>query len=167
MNMLCQRCQSRPAAVHSISINNGVKHEEHLCQECAAQMGHLKLTPDLNFHKIFPSFFTELNPHPAKTEKQCPNCHTGHDELRHTGKPGCPQCYLSFENDFKLLFSRIHGENLHRGKLPLSLKEKPNTAEALKSMLIHLVQEENYEEAAKVRDQIRLLEEEKAGEGLE
>lgn len=39
--------------------------------------------------------------------------------------------------------------------------------ESLKSRLIHLVQEEKYEEAAKIRDQIRLLEAEKAGEGHE
>ncbi len=165
--MLCQKCQCRPAEVHSISIKNGIRHEEHLCQECAAQSGHLNIMPDLNFHKIFPSFFTNFKARPAKEEKQCPYCGIYYAELKNSGKPGCPQCYTSFENDFKSLFSRIHGGDFHRGKLPAKLKEEPNMLESLKSRLIHLVQEEKYEEAAKIRDQIRLLEAEKAGEGHE
>lgn len=161
--MLCQKCQSRPATVHSVSIDNGHKHEEHLCEECASAKGFLNISPELGFYKLLPQFFTELNPHLVRGGRACPNCGWVSEEMRRGSKPGCPQCYEEFQQELKPLLNRIHGADCHRGKISLEVKQQPDALESLKNRLAALVEEEKYEEAAGIRDQIRRLEQEKAG----
>ena len=161
--MLCERCHSREATVHSIIVNGDARREEHLCEECAAKLSHFQFAPELNFHKIFPQFFTPQDAEAPETGKTCPHCSQTAAAFRKTGKPGCPECYKVFGDEIKPLLSRIHGSQTHRGKAPENLVSKDKLAD-LRSRLQILVAEENYEEAARVRDEIRSLEQVKAGD---
>lgn len=81
---------------------------------------------------------------------------------------GCSKCYDKFEPQMELLLRRIHGGGIHVGKVPArsgaGLKEKRVLSD-LKNKLQELIQKEEFEEAALIRDKIRELENNAKGEG--
>ncbi|NLP45984.1 MAG: hypothetical protein GX347_02930 [Epulopiscium sp.] len=92
---------------------------------------------------------------------QCPSCKMTYDEFKKTGKLGCENCYQVFEHYLYSLIKRMHGNTNHTGKLPqraatdLKLERK---IRELKKELKTAIEEEAYEKAAQLRDQIRALE---------
>jgi len=160
--MQCQRCQQRPANVHIVQVNNGVKREEHVCQQCAAQMGLAaigSLGQSNPLEKIFPNLFTpEADP---ETDRACPRCGYSCQELRESGRLGCGECYHYFNEELQPVLQRIHNSLHHHGKIPqrlggaLGLKRQ---LDDLRNQLARCVLDERFEEAAQLRDQIRELE---------
>jgi protein arginine kinase activator len=114
---------------------------------------------------------------PASTEPQlqCPNCGYQLSTFRQNGRLGCTKCYDSFRQVLDPLISSIHGNVRHtEAKAPIQppvaeqtpREEKPKTAEdagdpqttALRKKLKEAIQEERYEDAALIRNEIRKLE---------
>src|SRR5690554_5484433 len=105
--MLCNRCQKREAKVLYTEIINGVKAEQHLCQECATNYTSFQMEkPLLNSEMTLNSLLsTLLGTYNSNTEKQfgekkqgytCKNCGTNFDEFLNRGRFGCSQCYKTF-----------------------------------------------------------------------
>lgn len=104
--------------------------------------------------------------------KQCPKCNMSLKELVKKGKLGCPNCYEYYQSELSQVIYMSHGtpgksatELQHEGKIPKN-KPKSNTQETDKMLLTklnyklaHSVQQENYEQAAKLRDMIEILQE--------
>lgn len=166
--MLCDNCKRREANVHITKIVNNDKTSINLCEECAReyqdQIGFVQ--PSFSFHK----FLAGLLEHPAMMPEKtglspegtkCPVCGTTRQVFSQYGKLGCDRCYDTFAAGLSPLIKRVHGRGRHTGKVPgrggqaIKLKKE---LEALKSKLQELVAREEFEEAAKVRDQIRELE---------
>lgn len=168
--MLCEKCQARTATVHMVSINNNHREEHHLCEVCAAQNSQFKMVPEFSLQKIFPNFFT-ADEKRATVPGRCPNCGWNYQNLQEGSYLGCSQCYEHFGPVLRPLLERAHGSVLHKGKIPLKISPSPkppkSRIESLKLKLDKLVKEEKFEEAALIRDQIRSLEEKKAGEAHE
>ncbi|AKX92989.1 hypothetical protein MTHERMOG20_12200 [Moorella thermoacetica] len=159
--MLCERCQERPASVHVTRIINGEKTELYLCQECARE-----LQPQLNFS--IPQFLAGLLDYDPELEvkappavERCPECGLTYEQFHETGRLGCPECYHHLAPRLDPLIRRIQGSSQHRGKVPrraggnLRLRRE---IENLRARLQQLVQQEEFEKAAQVRDRIRDLE---------
>lgn len=159
--MLCERCQQRPASVHVTRIVNGEKTELYLCQECARE-----LQPQLNFS--IPQFLAGLLDYDPELEvkappsvESCPECGLTYEQFHETGRLGCPGCYHHLAERLDPLIRRIQGSSQHRGKVPrraggnLRLRRE---IENLRARLQQLVQQEEFEKAAQVRDRIRDLE---------
>ena len=93
-------------------------------------------------------------------EKKCTLCGAAFAELVKEGKVGCPECYKVFAEELAPTISRIHGTGVHIGTAPERYKEgrerKERIAE-LESKLKRAVEAEEYEEAAKLRDELRKL----------
>jgi protein arginine kinase activator len=103
---------------------------------------------------------------------RCPDCGTSWQEFKDTGLRGCAKDYELFLNQIKGVIERAQsGGNHHTGKLPTRVgggegapkKEDPiklRQQELLKlrKELAKAVEGESYEQAAKLRDQIRGLE---------
>lgn len=118
-----------------------------------------------NQHDIIPPTI------PKEALKCCPNCnHTTMDIIK-TGKLGCPYCYTAFEGELSNVIYATHAgpgspEQLtHTGKKPKNWQPPAPPPENKKLTLIKLqykmnlaVKEEDYEYAAKLRDQIKELE---------
>jgi protein arginine kinase activator len=162
--MLCDRCKNKEATVHNITMHGNIKKEEHLCEDCASDLKYFKFAPEFFFHKAFPKFFTPLSGFKEETIKICPHCGKSGAELRKHGKPGCPECYTFFIEELQPLLTRIHGSAIHRGKIPAYLRHKDSELSQLRLRLQQLVKEENYEEAASIRDKIKALGPTEAGE---
>ncbi len=95
-------------------------------------------------------------------QKLCPNCGIAFKEFRAQGRLGCPHDYVVFEDELLPLLENIHGETTHVGKVP---KRSPQASQLqfqlikLRNELRSSVEEERYEDAARIRDSIRHIEE--------
>jgi protein arginine kinase activator len=91
----------------------------------------------------------------------CEACGISYVDFRNHGRFGCAHDYDAFKAELLPLLDSIHGDVKHLGKTPRRL---PRTQSAqvelttLRRRLQQLVTEENYEEAARVRDRIKELE---------
>lgn len=168
--MLCQNCQQREANVHITKIINGVKQELHLCEECAREnnefniniMNPFSFASPMSFQNILEGFFEIMgSPYQIPEPITCPVCHQSFDDFKRTGKMGCANCYRTFNAEITPIIKRVHGNIQHTGKVPKRtggiLKIKRDI-ERLKEELRIAVMNEEYEKAAKLRDQIKELE---------
>jgi protein arginine kinase activator len=168
--MLCDKCKSRPASVHVIRTENGARSEQHLCEGCAAEMGHFNFGEELKLHQFFPGFFSDTIPDAISRRDStecCPHCGMTYKELVEKGRLGCDKCYEVFAQQLQPLLFKLHAADRNRGKYPLphwdqhkTGKEKDNTLQLLRKELAGLVKAEKFEEAAIIRDKIKILEEE-------
>ena len=160
--MLCDICSKDEATVHITEIVNGQMAELHLCEECArkknvAMEQHFSLSDLLGG-------LADISTVLDKTEmagKRCSNCGMIYEDFRKTGRLGCSECYVTFRDSLASLLKRIHGSDHHLGKFPLGKagKVKAKTRiQDLRARLSAAIQLEEYERAAKLRDQIRILE---------
>ncbi|MCF6411886.1 UvrB/UvrC motif-containing protein [Pseudalkalibacillus salsuginis] len=168
--MYCQECQQRPATLHFTKIINGKKNEFHICEQCAKEKGdlipgsnsfsiHNLLSGLLNFDQPLSD---SNNPQPDKQVTQCDQCGLSYTKFAKIGRFGCPDCYKTFESKLTPMFKRIHGGNTsHTGKIPKRIGSElieRKKIDQFKQKLQQLIIQEEFEEAAKVRDQIRMME---------
>ena len=160
--MLCEVCKQAQATVHLTEIVNEQMSELHLCEACANQKG-----AQVESHFGLADLLSELADFGKTPEaedvatKACPNCGMTYDDFRKVGRLGCAQCYHVFKRSLGGLLKRIHGSPIHVGKTPARLV-KPAKAKSelteLKKKLGRAIEEEEFEEAARLRDQIRRME---------
>ena len=169
--MLCNKCQNKLATIHITKVINGQKKELMLCEECARNSEGLGI--GLGFTNNQFEFFNLLSclltsdsnqPHAAfhyVDSVSCKKCNYTYDQFQRTGKLSCGSCYGSFQQQMEGLLKRIHGANRHTGKVPArtggSLK-LIKEIDLYKRKLKEVVEKEEFEEAASLRDQIRQLE---------
>lgn len=147
---------------HTEILPDQEKREFHLCDQCAAAQN---LGPGVEIMGILSGAF----PDPAEAAPEapglvCDSCELDYSEFRSTGRLGCPRCYDAFAEHLDPLLEKIHGQRHHVGKTPgeSSAEERSRDRRLvdLRRRLQALVREENYEEAALVRDELNRLEEE-------
>ena len=160
--MKCQSC-SNPATVHITTIEKGgQKRIVHLCQACAEKQQLVK-QQELNLPAILQ---TLIGQHVGQLSDElarltCPECGIRFMEFRQQGRLGCPHDYAVFRAGIEPLLERIHRAVRHVGKSP----RRGPAARAEQAELIDLrrqlrraVEAEAYEEAARIRDLLRLKE---------
>ena len=93
----------------------------------------------------------------------CSECGISYMDFHSTGRLGCANDYKVFSRELTPLIERIHGSAKHVGKIPPGAGRevvKENRLLRLRKDLKDAIQREAYEEAAKIRDEIRSVEEE-------
>ncbi|MEM6748960.1 MAG: UvrB/UvrC motif-containing protein [Planctomycetota bacterium] len=167
MKKKCDKCD-RPATHHAIEIVAGKKIETHLCDYHAAEAGlsvksgHTPINQLLtNFVKIH-SGAEESEAEQAKSDEGCPECGTTFAEFRESSLLGCPTCYDAFAERLSPLIGRAHeGARRHVGKAPRRAgvgHRRQLQLTRMRRRLDEAVQAEDYELAAKLRDDIVHLE---------
>jgi|SRR5690625_1190475 len=167
--MECQECHQNPATIHFTQVINGEKNEIHVCEKCAIEKGyiHHKEEP-YSLHHLLSGLFqfdTDLmqqNQPDKKPALACDNCGMTYRQFAKIGKFGCSQCYATFNKRLNPLLRRVHGGNtMHEGKIPKRQGTSIYQRKQLRDMrenLRKLIEEEAFEQAAEVRDQIKALE---------
>ena len=163
--MLCQNCGKNEANVKYTQIVNGVKKEMVLCEDCASKLGIDNFKINMPIH--FSSFVREKH-------SQCNNCGELYDDFIKTGLLGCPSDYDMFGDRLESVLRNIQGGTKHIGRKPLNIDEKLSNigenkkpekkmseTEKLTQELNQAIKEERYEDAAKLRDEIKKLNERK------
>lgn len=168
--MLCEKCGQREATSHFKQTINGQTTVMNLCPKCAAEMGldHFFQGFHFNVGDLFGSLLENLSTsaRPSGETKTCPGCHSDLRTIINTGKMGCAKCYTTFRSELIPTIEQLHGKVNHQGKLPRSAGEaarKTAKLNSLKKKLDAAVKEQDFENAAKFRDEIKALEKEEKG----
>lgn len=170
--MLCDECQKNLATVHLTKVINNLMSKAHLCEECAK---NIKDVGQFNFMDIFESLpemltgmFSMLEPTSENSLElksiHCPTCGSSFNDLKDTGKLGCGNCYPAFSERLEPILKKIHSNDEHHGKMPLSISnetKKKIELRNLKNELSNLIEHEKFEQAATVRDEIKKIETER------
>ncbi len=176
MSFYCQKCQTATAKVHVTELKEGKKIEHHFCEECAETQGIApKAAAPVSMYKIFKELMEKGGAARRSRDRQCPECGMTFSEFKAKGRFGCPHDYDVFLSRLIPLLQRIHGASQQDGLPPeddrhedLDLPEQEQAdeenqaqveLEELKTELQRVVQREQYEEAARIRDRIKELEE--------
>jgi protein arginine kinase activator len=164
--MRCEKCP-KPATFHITDIVEKGKHREfHFCDEHARQ--HLAPADEASEQpiselakKLIVSGQGPLR-EPSPADKQvCPICQITFLEFRNSGRLGCPYDYEVFRDELMPLLENIHGETRHSGKVPRRAPrntQQQTTLIQLRNELKRAVAAEDYETAARLRDQIKGIE---------
>jgi protein arginine kinase activator len=179
--MLCEQCKKRTATVFYNEKLNGRSRSLSLCGECASKLresGEIRDVTSMigSFADPFSALqderfgdFFGLRILRAKEEKiLCPCCGRALAAILADGKVGCAECYSCFSEELSPLLRSLHGGAAHRGRIPsrlLARRARIEQLSRLREELQKAIREEKFEEAARLRDEIRILEEQKEGNG--
>ena len=169
--MLCQNCGKYEATTHVKRIINGETAEAHLCSDCARALGYTDVFGGFTntFSDLLGSFFGEptVGALSSKTIR-CEKCGSTFNDIVSSGKIGCADCYKTFYDKLLPSLQRLHGKTRHEGKTPKGVKVNSVTKEDkiknLQKELNDAIECQNFEKAAKLRDEIRDLKEDKGNE---
>jgi protein arginine kinase activator len=162
--MKCDNC-NKIATVHLTEIKGGKKIEKHLCEQCAQQNEGLPVKSHMPINELLTNFVMQHSGLQKETGGGCDQCQITWAEFRQSGLLGCSNDYQVFEKDLTPLLQRAHeGMTHHVGKVPtrrggsgVPIKRQADLTR-LRKDLSKAVEAEDYERAAKLRDQIRQAE---------
>jgi len=147
----------------------------------------LDFSMPISFSSFFSDFFNDtdaLLPNFAKTSLlQCKKCGTTFEDFVKDGEFGCGNCYITFESKIVPILKNLHGSSNHIGRgykesideleynkntfensqknreKNNDKKEKTENDELkkLQKELEKAIKEERYEDAAKIRDEIKKI----------
>jgi len=147
---------------------NGKKTEMNICHECAYSDETVSL--DNFFQGLMGSLLANSvkdtqfvpigKPGSAINEPECPLCTMTYSEFKERGRLGCGVCYTTFRRQLSSILNSIQTNSEHKGKIPLRSGAKLNVereiAKLAKELKI-LVEMEEFEKAAALRDELRGL----------
>ena len=157
--MKCMFCDS-PATVHLTDIVNKKKREAHLCERCARERNLLPDPPgpQIDLTALMNLLMTPFKPTaaalPASPDPSCPTCGLTYAAFKAEGRFGCAHDYDAFLQVLEPLLERVHRAVSHDGKQPLTARRAAEL-DALKGRMKSAVANEDYEQAARLRDLIR------------
>lgn len=160
--MLCEKCQHQNATVFLTQIVGGKMQKIDLCESCARELG---VTSNAGFSLqdlLLKS--NALAADPPKNESafgqdSCPECGSTEADVRRVGRFGCPACYGVFTGFLDEVLANAQKGPRHQGKVPeaarsLAVRQRH---EELERAIEAAVRGEDYERAARLRDELRLL----------
>ena len=159
--MLCERCKNNEAVYNITKIVYNKKVDLHICEQCARELG--EISSPLSFQNIISELMGYTNK-PQEVKKhydlRCSNCGTYYSEFKEGGLLGCSECYHSFGDSLDPVLKRVQGSVKHVGKIPRSrgkARIDESWFDGLQIRLQKAVEKEEYEVAAKIRDEIKKM----------
>ncbi len=157
--MLCDICHKNIATVHLTEIVNDKIAETHICQACAqAKAGEFAHQP--NVSDFLSGLLSASIARKEEIALKCPSCGFNYSDFKKKGRLGCGQCYSAFKRQLLPLLKKIHGAIRHTGKIPqdmVSASSQEVKLKELEKQLQKAVELEEYEDAARIRDEIKKL----------
>jgi protein arginine kinase activator len=161
--MLCCVCKEKEATVHLTHIDMEKMHKVDLCEDCAKQKG-------VNDPETFSmadlllglGASQQLEQAAGGADLKCPKCGFTQAEFKKAGRLGCAECYATFAEGLEGLLKTMHKGTRHIGKVPQTLAISRDLAERRKTLqkrLTKAVDEEDFEQAARLRDELRQISE--------
>lgn len=173
--MLCQNCGENEANTRYTQIINGEKKEMFLCEECSHKLGinNMNLNMPIDFASFLGGILEDYDNDfirigAGEKEEKCEYCNMTYDEFIENGKIGCANCYKIFQPKIDSILKRLDGNTEYLGRKSKAHKMKEtqikketnkHDIEKLQMKLKQAIQEERYEEAAKIRDEIKNMNE--------
>lgn len=165
MNCDTEGCPNE-ATVSETVIRGGKRVEKHLCEQCARKQG-LVVQQHVPISELLSKFVVQQSGGAAKSAEKsahCPSCSMTWAQFRQNGVLGCAECYRAFESDLSPLIERAHeGGTHHVGKAPrraggaAAAQVVQTRLAAIRRELEQAVATEQYERAARLRDELRKI----------
>ena len=173
--MKCQKCE-KPATFHITELTGPELQEVHLCEDCARDYLTDTDPSEAPGPSVAGTLAQQLNLGQLKVgqttedlerldRKACPKCGITFYEFRQEGRLGCPHDYVCFESELEPLIVNIHGDMVHTGKRPKRGEQGTDRRTELirlRREMKDAVQQEQYERASELRDQIQKLDEQES-----
>lgn len=147
----CSGC-TKPATIHLTQIVDSKIHKVDLCEQCPHKSG---VTDPQGFSLADFLLKPPAVIAAAKEILSCEQCGFTPADFKKTGRFGCSGCYASFASMLKPMLANMHRDIVHRGKVPARSVNRAQLERQLEDLQKHLsqaVQQEAYEEAARLRD---------------
>jgi protein arginine kinase activator len=148
----CSLC-GEPATVHLSQVVQGKITKVHLCEACAQKGG----ATDPAVFQLADALAAGA---PAP-QLVCPECGFTDVEFRKRGRLGCPSCWKVFGPALDTLLAKVQPETTHVGRAPAGAEPvgalRRRLEEARREMTA-AISGEDYESAARLRDEIAHLE---------
>lgn len=159
--MICNVCGKNEATIHLTEIVNNQAMEIHLCEGCAKEKG-TDLKGPFSFKDLLTGLadFGQALSQTEAEEMKCPACGLTYKAFGKGGRLGCSECYRSFAKLLLPLIKRVQGSTQHVGKKPEKLSPAVKSQVELRNLqdeLQRAIQVEDFERAAKLRDEIKTL----------
>ena len=164
--MLCQKCHKALATVRYAEVVDGQVTDQHLCAQCLALHqksagGGFELPgPSPTVRKPAPP-----TPKPAReslrTQRACSSCGALLSRILESGRVGCSNCYRTFGDQIESILEGLQRSLQHKGKVSHVEDNRARLRTDIqnkRSLLRSVLKAEQYEEAARLRDEIRSLE---------
>ena len=148
------------AAVFLTQIVDGKMQKVNLCEGCSKDKGVQDPT-GFALADLLLGIGAAEEIEKGGSSTRCPVCGFTQADFKKTGRLGCSSCYDAFADGLNSLLKAMHKGTSHVGKLPVRAQKTLALSDRMKTLAEDLrkaVQEENYETAAALRDEIRQLE---------
>lgn len=174
--MNCDLCQTEKATIFFSQMVEGNLQKVNLCKSCADDKG---VTDPTGFALADMlegmGQQTAMDHAMSKDDLVCGSCGFSQSDFKKTGRFGCADCYHVFDEGLDGLLEAMHKHTQHVGKVPATFPDLPGRLEEetptlppeptrldklseLKQALSKSVEDEDYEEAARLRDVISQME---------
>ncbi len=158
---MCCVCKEKKATVHLTQITGDKMQKVDLCEECAKHKG-VNDPAGFSLADLLLGLGAsqELEQAAGGVEVKCPKCGFTQADFKKAGRLGCAECYTTFAEGLEGLLKTMHKGIRHAGKVPLALQQSRDQAERLKLLrkkLDKAVDDENFEQAALLRDEIKQM----------
>lgn len=164
--MLCCVCKQREARVHLTQIVGDKMHKVDLCEQCAADKGVNDPTGFALADLLMGlGSSQQIEPAGASRQLRCPHCGFTQADFKKSGRLGCGDCYTTFAEVLEPLLKSMHRGTRHVGKVPHGLQKARDLTDKLKALQKRLdkaIAEEDFEQAALLRDEIKATKEKMA-----
>jgi protein arginine kinase activator len=159
--MLCCICKERNATVHYTKIDGDKVQKVDLCEECSKTKG---VNDPVGFELadllLGLGASKEIEQSAGGAELKCPRCGFTQADFKKAGRLGCSECYKTFAEGLEGLLKTMHKGTRHIGKVPEALRQTRELSDRLKLLqkkLNKAVEDENFEQAAALRDEIKQM----------
>jgi len=159
--MLCCICKEREATVHYTKIDGDKVQKVDLCEECSKTKG---VNDPVGFELadllLGLGASKEIEQSSGGAELKCSRCGFTQADFKKAGRLGCPECYKTFAEGLEGLLKTMHKGTKHVGKVPEALRQTRELSDRLKQLqkkLTKAVEDENFEQAAALRDEIKQM----------
>src|SRR5437773_3790371 len=159
--MLCCVCKEKEATVHLTQIAGDKMQKVDLCEECAKHKG-VNDPAGFSLADLLLGLGAsqELEQAAGGSEVKCLKCGFTQADFKKAGRLGCAECYATFADGLEGLLKTMHKGTRHAGKVPEGLRQTRDLSDrlnALQQKLAKAIQEENFEQAAALRDEIKQM----------
>ncbi len=158
--MQCCVCKEKPATVHLTEIKGDKVQKVDLCEACAKNKGVNDSSFALADLLLGLGASQEIDQSAGGVELKCANCGFTQADFKKSGRLGCPECYKTFVEGLEGLLKSMHKGTRHAGKVPEALRRTRETVDRMKTLqkkLSKAIEEENFEQAAALRDEIKKI----------
>lgn len=161
--MICNICGTKEATVHLTEITNGQMIEVHICDSCAEEKG-TEFKTYFNFGDLLsnvPGLEDLLESSGKKVPLVCKSCGMPYEEFSKNGRLGCAGCYEAFRKPLGAVIKQVQRAGYHIGKKPSKIAKGVRNVHDLRRLQERLrrsVESEAFEEAARLRDEIKQME---------